>query len=409
MGDLEFRPYTLYIGPDRLKFSVYRDFLGTYAPNFNQEVSSWPHLSPQGAKITLDYISDQYLGVTEYGDPNDFEALINCFDVYSCAENWGIQALKTHVCQLLCAPHILRRVEDYGAFLAQLYQFYETWAAQDQTALSAVTRCLRSISKEHSGYFAAKRGTQRSQLEKELTRVEEARDLLTTEFNRLKDCPCDFCDEQRIYYQGQWKGRYATTKRVRVYLFWNIKALWRLGMKPIQTIWGVLCTIWAVGFFANLLWILGCRKFADFFSKAVLILGVYFMILGFVTFGITIAAGLEVILTEVRYFISMPKKQLEDITWKIINSPVPISRQRLWSIDRPALGLIGSILLRVAYKYSQGYAPFDRLTMIVLRERPELAFRRIVDYYNPWRTRQTMDSWVPEFADYLTGIETKQK
>ncbi|KAF3156330.1 hypothetical protein TWF569_006912 [Orbilia oligospora] len=229
--------YVLFLGPDRTKFTIRAQNFNLYAPDFNEEISSWPQLSAHAAKITFDFCAARYLG---YRSADDIETLRACSDVYSCADEWGIQSLKTHICQIISTSNVLKCIDDYATFLGQVYRLYVHFADEDKTLDDAVTKCLRTIAKEHSQYAGTKRRTLRNPIQHPMTREQEMHDILSTEFTWLeRDCFCNFCKYQRRSYGRGKPGPFWNFKSAQADLEHDSKAIWASGLAPIKFLFKV--------------------------------------------------------------------------------------------------------------------------------------------------------------------------
>ncbi|KAK6497149.1 hypothetical protein TWF506_004624 [Arthrobotrys conoides] len=401
--------YTFFIGPDRTKLTVHSQIFNLYAPDFHENTSSWPSLSPHAAKIAFDFCGSRYLG---YVGAYDVETLRNCFDVYNCADAWGIQSLKTHVCQVICASNILVHVDDYAAFLAQLYQLYAQFMGKDESTADALTKCLRTIAKEHGRYTGVKRGTLRSQLQNPPSREEEMQDILSTEFLRLdRDCYCKFCKYQRKNYTNGRKGPFWAYRVAKADLAHDSKAIWSAGLTPIGILFDLVFNGWTFAVLGWLLVFLGTKEVIRESIKVLWAVLAYLSLLVVVQFALLVLVSSYFLFSQVKPVFETPVRFIKWVAWKIAFPPIPKSERELAQTSQvisSSLGVFFALMFtRIAADYMDGNGPFDQLTMIVLKDNTWLALRRIFYYYFGVRTASTTDSrsWVPPFAAYLERIE----
>ncbi|RVD89098.1 uncharacterized protein DFL_000119 [Arthrobotrys flagrans] len=403
--------YTFFIGPDRTKFTIHTQLFNLYAPNFHEDTSSWPNLSPHATKIAFEFCTSRYLG---YISKYDVETLRTCFDVYNCADAWGIQSLKIHVCQVICASNILAHVDDYGAFLAQLYQFYVQFSGKDQNAADALTKCLRTITKEHSLHAGARRGALRNQLQTPSTRDEEMQDILSTEFARLdKDCRCRFCKYQRAHYKGGRKGPFWAFRIAKADLFHDSKVIWTNGLTPIGHLFDCLFNTWIFAILGWLLLMLGTKTVVRESIRVAIAVLAYLLLLVVVQCALLLIVAVHFLFDQAKPLLRKPAQVVQWIAWKIAFPPTPRSMRKLLKILSTVFycgcALLVWMSVKILIDYRRGNGPFDQLTKIIMLDNPELAWTKIYQYYMGWSDPGVTSSWVRQFEEYLEMIEKGQK
>ncbi|KAK6329954.1 hypothetical protein TWF718_003381 [Orbilia javanica] len=397
--------YTFFIGPDGSKFTISTQVFNLYAPEFHEETSAWPHLSPYATKLTFEFCSSRYLGFMKN---YDVETLRSCFDIYNCADSWGIQSLKTYVCQVICGSNILARVEDYGAFLAQLYQLNSRFAGSNRGVSDALTKCLRTITKEHSLNTGATKGKLSSRLYKPLTRERELKDLLLTEYNRLgKDCWCKFCKYQRANYQGGNKGPFWALRIAKADLLHDSKAIWSTGLAPIKAIFGVLFNAWMIVVFGWLFMTLGSAEFVREAIQGTAIVLAYLLLLVVIQFGLLVIIAANFLFDQSKPLFKTPVKLLKWVAWRVV-----FPRSMGTHLGNIVLAVyfillsLGFILLsKGLVDYREGNGPFDRLTTIVMRDNPWLVLERVGHHSLGIASPSSKGSWVNQYAKYMEKIE----
>ncbi|KAK6514543.1 hypothetical protein TWF281_004741 [Arthrobotrys megalospora] len=414
------KEYIIFVGPERTRFSIRAQIFNLYAPTFFYEVSTWPNLTPHAVKIVLKHVSDMYTGRAGLG-VFDVETLRYCFDVYDVADEWGIQSIKNHVCQVLCASNILAKINDYGVFLAQLHQFYTNCAPYDQYAADAITKCLRTVSREHSGRAGAKRGTQRSKLQNEPTIIEEIQDILNTEFSRLnKDCSCDFCEDQRAYQEGRGRARFTNFRVARADFIHEATNIWRVSLAPMKVFWIYLLTGEALAVIASLLLIVGVRPVFDQTVWALIWYTIFLLLMFALTCLLAVGMATKYLFYEGRSFFRITERFIKRTTWKVVFQPISLVRQTfqasVWTImdSFALLGLllpllVGFFLFKICWNYYRGNGPFDQLTLMIMKDDPRLAWTRIYHWYRGWTDPEITKTWVPKFAEYLEDFEKKRE
>ncbi|KAK6498440.1 hypothetical protein TWF481_011032 [Arthrobotrys musiformis] len=399
--------YTFIIGPSRAKLTIHSTVFDLYAPDFHKESPSvYPTLTPLATKITFEFCSSRYTGIAPLH--YDSETLQNCYDVYNCAETWGIQALKTHVCQVISSSNILANVEDYGGFLAQVYQLYLRLLGQetrDQSLSDALTRCLRTISEEHRVHPGASRAGVRSRLHPARNRDEEMQDTLDTEFNRLNGgCSCVFCRHQRANYGKDRRGRLWGYKAARADLIHDSKAIWSNGLSPLRIIASLVFTTWTLAMLGWLVLLLGPKTvFRGCFRKLVVVL-TYFLLLAVLQFALAVLIAGKFIFDELQPVFKLPVNIAKWVAWKVVFPQLPSARscKRLLLYISPVLIYLS---YRISRDYVKGNGPFDQLTKLILKDNPWLAGKRVFHYYAGIRDPKRTAEWVKSFRDYLDKFE----
>ncbi|KAF3211897.1 hypothetical protein TWF106_010080 [Orbilia oligospora] len=399
--------YVLFLGPDRTKFTIRAQNFNLFAPDFDEEVSSWPQLSAHAAKITFDFCAARYLG---HRGADDIEALRACSDVYTCADEWGIQSLKTYICQILSTSNVLRCIDDYATFLGQVYRLYVHFADDDKTLNDAVTKCLRTIAEEHSQYAGTKRRTLRNPKQHLMTREQEMHDILSTEFTWLeRDCFCKFCKHQRRSYGRGKPGPFWIFKVAQADLEHDSKAIWASGLAPIKFLFKYMFSTWAFTLFGCLFLTLGPKiLFKESIKGLIMVLG-YLSLLVALQCAIVIVISLRLLFGHAEPLFTKITRLTRWLAWKIAFPPIPKTELQLARFAQRGSYFLIVLFLWVIAKagsdYIDGTGPFDELTRIVMKDNPRLAWERIYQYYRGLTDPSFTSSWVPQFEKYLEKIE----